>query len=276
MQSRTKESEEAFNITKLTEEGEKIRKQEAEETVSNEAELSLEEVDLFDPEIVGLLVEKYGSYADLYRLLNSEQRQNLVDFLQLTNELRDHFGPLMEVEQDSDLRAFMLVRVLPNSLGISGGGDLLDTTDRELIAILDQPTKTEINPDEWIARMHLANLIDPEYALNWTRDAAVAYPEDLQTNFTASTFTLKIGATVDSVSSREREIAEDFLTTNLSGENAEKISSDDRISAYYGLFFSENQDKSLKFFKERLVNESDSKAKGILEGLISMMEQQNQ
>lgn len=263
------------SITDLSGEGEAIREKNIEDLNKLDVDFSLVDADLLNPDVVAQLLEKYGSYPELYRVLSEDQRQQLIDFLQLKNELRDHIGPILAMEENSDLRTFMLFRVMPNSFGINGGGDLLDTTDRELISILDQPTLSDISPNEWIARMQLANLVDAKYALNWTRDAGTTYPEDLQVNVTAATLTMKIGATVDSVTTSERDNAEKYLTTSLLSEKANEIAPDDRISAYYSLFWSTDGSKSLDFYRQRLEQETDSKAKGILQGLISMLEEKN-
>ncbi|MGF1572658.1 MAG: hypothetical protein ACFCU1_06255 [Sumerlaeia bacterium] len=274
MQKRTNTGDSDFNITGLTEEGEQVRQDNIEQMTKLDVDFDLNDADLMNPDMVSQLVDKYGSYAELYRLLNEEQRTILIDFLQFKNELRDHLGPILGMEESSDVRAFMLLRVQPNSIGISSRDDLLDTVDRDLIAIMDQPTLSAINELEWVSRMQLANQIDGEYALNWTRDAANAFPEDLETNFVANSLTLKIGASVDSVSINEREKAENYLKKSLLSEQAQEINPDDRIAAYYSLSWVDDKNKSLEFYRERVELESDPKAKGILEGLISFIEEQ--
>lgn len=264
--------DEDFDITKVPEENKEIAKNfRPAEEVLPEA-LSLEEENLFDPQTVERLVDEFGSYAELYRALGDAQRQELIDFLNLKNELRDNIGELLEIEQNSDNRAFMLVRVLPDNTYGDDDENLFDTVDRDLINILDRPTETPIGDSEWIARMHLAQLTDQEYAMEWVRDASIAHPDNPGVNFIASTMTMKIGASIEGVSSGERLEAQQFLQDTLLGDQANSIPPDSRTSAYYGLYWADDKQATLNFYRERLNYEDNENARNTLLGLITRIE----
>lgn len=237
-----------------------------------EPERSLDEEDLFDPETLARLVAEYGGIPELYKALSEEQRMSLIDSLNLTDTLRDHIAGILPLEQSTDIRSFMLFRVQPNTFGVSDDPQLQEDVDYELMAILDQPTASPIGADEFIARMDLGTFMDSEYGLNWVRSAAAAYPEEMNVSVKAAELTLKIGATVDSVSSQERQQAQNHLMETLLAKESEKLPATERVSAYMGLYWSEDKKAALDFFKERLPLETDSKAQGKLQELIQRLE----
>lgn len=234
--------------------------------------LSFEDLSLLDPDTLDRLLEEYGDYASIYALMNLEQRQELIDVLNLKDQLREQLGPLIAIEENSDMRAFMLVRVLPDMTIGDNDSDLFNTVDRDLLAILDRPTNTTIEGPEWIARMHLSNITDQGYALDWVRDASVAHPDNQEVNFVASSLTLKIGASIEGVTDRERAEAENYLKDTLLGDTSEQISPDDRTAAYYNLYWGENKEETLNFYREKLASETDPNAIRTLQGLIDRIE----
>lgn len=231
----------------------------------------LDELMLVDPDTVEKLLEEYGTLANLYAALSDEKRLQLIDYMLLTNQMRDNLEELLAMEENSDIRAFMISRVFPSG-SANVQNNLFGTKDMELVGILDKPTETPIGSNEWIARMKLANLVDQEYALKWAQDASLAHPDDPHVMARAATLTLKIGSSVDNVSASDIREAEDYLRNNLPVGQGQEITADERVSAYYALYFSEDRGNTLDFFNEIVQTETDQRAQGVLNELIGLLE----
>lgn len=234
---------------------------------------SLAEEDLLDDDTVARLLERFGSYGELYKALTPAQREELIDWLQSEEKLRENLAEILPVERDSDLRAYLLRRVEPQGFweGDENSEDE-DFVDTEMIALLDRPTDTPIKPEEWMARTDLAVITDMEYALTWTREAKRAHPEDLQVGMQAASMTMIIGASVDGVSKSEAQGAEEYLRSALAGEQAASLSSDEKVKAYHALYWAEDKEGARDWFRTQLAAEQDPRARQTLENLLARIE----
>lgn len=234
---------------------------------------TLFEEDLLDDDTVKRLHDRFGSYGELYKAISPAQREELVDWLDGEELLRTHLGEILPIERDSDLRAFMLRRVEPKGTweGDEHANDE-DYVDTELIALLDKPTDTPIKSEEWQARTDLAVLTDYEYALSWTREAKRAHPDDLSVGLQAASSTMIIGASIEGVGPTETQDAEKYLRESLSGEQAAKLSSDEKKKGYYGLYWSADKEATRDWFRSQLAKENDPQARLTLENLLARLE----
>ncbi len=233
--------------------------------------LDLADEDLLETETVNRLLLVFGSYEELYKAIGTLQREDLIDYLVREEQLRDEVAHLLPVEKDTETRAFMLRRVLPEGLFDSSTGDD-EPIDRELMALLDQPTDSAIGPEEWLARMDLAEILDPKYALDWTRDAQKAHPGNPDVGIHAASMTMTIGMSVDDVSKEEREQAESRIINYLSNSTPDQFNASQRKRAYMALYWSDDKEGTRDFFQTRLESESDYDVRRILENLIARLD----
>ncbi len=236
-------------------------------------DLSLYEEDLLDDDVVARLHEEFGSYSALYAAITPTQREELIDWLSGEDMLREEVGTLLPIERDSDLRAYLLRRVEPK--GFWDGDEHADDdeyVDADLIAILDNPTDTAINSEEWMARMDLATLIDPEYALQWTRESRLAHPDDMSVNMLAATHTMTLASSIEGVTAGETAAAENYIRETFTGPRAGELTSDERVKGYYALYWSPDREETREFYRGRLEHEDDPRARQTLEGLLERLD----
>ncbi len=242
-------------------------------TDRNAQDLTLYEEDLLDDDVVARLLEEFGSYAAIYEAVTPAQREELIDWLSGEEQLREYVGDLLPLERDSDLRAYMVRRVEPKGFWDGDeNADDEDYVDSDLIAILDRPTDTPINAEEWMARTDLANLIDYDYTLQWTREARLAHPDDLSVNLQSASLTMTINSSIEGVSAGEVAAAEDYIRDSFTGPRAGEMTSDERVRGYFSLYWSEDRENTRDFYRERLEDEDDPRARQTLESLLDRLD----
>jgi len=232
--------------------------------------------DFTDPEVVAKFLEEYGSIGDLYRAAPKESREELIDYLIDQEQLRAELASILPAEEDSAMRSYILDRVEPDGFFDSEREEDLDNPeiDDELIALLENPTATPIGREEWLSRMELAHLIDDQYALNWVRDGLDVFPGDKDVALLAHALTLTIGATLGNLSNAELNRSSDYLYSTLGGAAFATYNSDQRIRAYYALYWVPDRSSSAAFYTATLAVETDPRARDVLTGLIDRINSQ--
>jgi len=232
--------------------------------------------DFTDPDVVAKFLEEYGTIGDLYRAAPKESREELIDYLIDQEQLRAELASILPAEEDSAMRSYILDRVEPDGFFDSEREEDLDNPeiDDELIALLENPTATPIGREEWLSRMELAHLIDDQYALNWVRDGLDVFPGDKDVALLAHALTLTIGATLGNLSNEELNQSSDYLYSTLGGAAFATYNSDQRIRAYYALYWVPDRASSAAFYTATLAVESDPRARDVLTGLIDRINSQ--
>lgn len=235
---------------------------------------------LFDEEQLAELLEKYGSYAAIYQAANPTQRADLIDYLASEELLRDEIASLITDEEDPELRTYMWERVIPEGYFDADGEPMIDDIDSEeaideaLKQLLDQPTKSPITKEEWLARMDLAHLIEDEYALNWIRDGLKVFPNDPDVNMLASTLTLNVAASTGNVPAQDSQRAADYIYEQLTHGDRQHYDTDQRVRAYYAMYWAQDRGRTHAFYQQQLAHEQDPRARNVLQGLIDRLDSQ--
>ncbi len=237
--------------------------------------LTLEQADLLDWGITSKLIKKYGSAAELYQNLPEDKKGDLITSLWMEDKLRDEIANLLPLESDSAVRADMIMQTTPRDF--ASDSEELDENgepkkDKELMDLLDKPTNTPMDAQEWLARLQLASELDNEYALKWIQDAKNTCPDKTDVMMKASSLTLRIGEETGEVNEREMKDAEEYVWLTLHQNNGSAVSADQRIEAYYALLWGPNRSRSLDFYRQQLQWEPDAQARNTLSQLISLME----
>ncbi|MDK2971183.1 MAG: hypothetical protein PWP23_938 [Candidatus Sumerlaeota bacterium] len=229
-------------------------------------------INLFDdPAKLEELLEEFGSIEGLYAAAPADIRQQLVNYLLYTGELREHLADILPIETDSLARADILMKVTPEGFfDPENEGNI--PIDRELISLLDSTMPTPITEDEWLARMELARLIDPDYAMEWAREADDVFPTSDPVKINAAATTLMLSGAGADVSDSERREAESYLFAQMSSPSWQDTDSNDRIQAYYGIYWATDQDRARQIYESALETEDEGEARDVVENLLTLLE----
>lgn len=234
--------------------------------------LPLDEQDLLDWENVERLRDKYGSFTELYKVLNTEKRENLITMLWDKELLRDELPNLLPLENNSEVRASIFAQVYPKGMWDEPTAEGEKAIDKELMKLMEAPTTSAIGRDEWLRRMDVANLITEEYGLKWARDAAANSPNDPGIQAAAATTTLRNGQALGTLDPAETKKAEETLQKMLREDGGAKITSDQRAQAYYALYYGSDKNATLATYRQQLGFENDDQNTRVLNDLIRMIE----
>lgn len=238
------------------------------------------ELFLSDDEIAAAIRDK-GGVAPVYLAASTSHREDIIDYLMSQDKLRDALPTLLPLENDSSLRAYMLERTIPKGYfdeaappSASGPGSQIEPAteestappvDKDLEDLLDSPTSTPMNPEEWIARMDLALQTADAFGLQWARKARDEGPSDPGVQALASTTILNLAQSDPSVTADERSRAEQTLFDTL---GAGSVDPDQRIRAYYALYFAPDRNQARDFLDQRRSVETDPRARRTIEQLL--------
>jgi len=234
--------------------------------------LPLDEQDLLDWENVERLRDKYGSFTELYKVLDAEKRENLITMLWDKELLREELPNLLPLENNSDIRASIFAQVYPKGLWDEPTLEGEKPIDKELMAIMEAPTKSAIGREEWLRRLDVANLITEEYGLKWARDAAANSPNDPGIQTAAATTVLRNSQALDNPDPAETKKAEDYLKKMLGEDGGQKVTSDQRAQSYYALYYGTDKNATLATYRNQLGFENDDQNQRVLNDLIRMIE----
>lgn len=226
------------------------------------------EIDFFDdPEQLTLLVKELGGIAELYAVAPADVRMQLVEYLAFMDQLREHLPAILPIELDSDTRSDILMKVVPKdffNMDVDGVPDL----DQELVDLLDQPTPTPIDEDEWLTRLELARLVDDNVALRWARDAKAVFPNSPTVQLHASATLLQLAGGGTNVSSTEVQQARTYLDNRIRAEDWTQTSPSERVRAYHGLYWSGDPAAAIASYEAALAVEPDGQPRRVLEQLL--------
>jgi hypothetical protein len=232
----------------------------------------LADFNLLDTEDLAKLLEAYGSFEELYRAADGDQRLALAMYLAHEDAMRDYIGPLLAIEADSDMRAFLLMRTLPEGYFDEPDPENPFPRDDDLMRILDSPMETPIELDEWMARMELALDLDYEYALRWVRDGQRLFPDNPEMQLLASTMLVNLGASLGTLSDTEVRAAEQSLYNSLSGPGAEQFTPGQRMRGYWALVFAQDRARTREFFNQRRAQETSPQVRDLLDNLLRQLD----
>ncbi len=240
------------------------------------------------------LIEIEGSVRAAYQKCDRDGRESLIDYLMAEEKLRANLPDLLLSEADTDLRAFMLLRVEPEGYFASeeeeagaGAGEKSGANegkieadasssdeeeekvlDEELRALLDEKPSTAMGTEEWKARLELALLLGEDYAARWVRDALEQNPDNAEIRSLASLMLLNLAAAQEEFGPSEAREAQEYLCGNF-----EQIANpQERIRAYQALLFSPDREAALVSLRARLGAEPDARARRALERVVAMLE----
>lgn len=233
---------------------------------------NIAEYNLLDTEDLAKLLEAYGSFEELYRAADGEQRLALAMYLAHEDAMRDYIGPLLALETDSDMRAFLLMRTLPEGYFDEPDPENPFPRDDDLMRILDGPMETPIELDEWMARMELALDLDYDYALRWIRDGQRLFPDNPEMQLLASTMLVNLGASLGTLSDTEVRTAEQSLYNSLSGPGAEQFTPGQRMRGYWALVFAQDRTRTREFFNQRRTQETSPQVRDLLDNLLRQLD----
>jgi hypothetical protein len=226
------------------------------------------EIDFFDdPEQLALLVKELGGIADLYAVAPTDVRMQLVEYLAFMDQLREHLPAILPIELDSDTRSDILMKIVPKdffNVDVDGVPDL----DQELVDLLDQPTPTPIDEDEWLTRLELARLVDDNVALRWARDAKAVFPNSPTVQLHASATLLQLAGGGTNVSQTEIQQARTYLSDRIRAEDWTQTSPSERVKAYHGLYWSGDAASAAAVYEAALAVEPDGQPRRVLEQLL--------
>jgi hypothetical protein len=226
-------------------------------------------VDVTDPDqLASLLKREELALSELYRSLPRDGRLDLIAALNSADLLRPQLEEMLSWEPQSEIRATLLDCMDPISFA-----DLnAKAADPELVALLELPTPTPIGDLEWVARMELANAIDPSVGAKWVRPALEAFPSSPAVNFTGSVIVLLEGTSPGFYTTKEIETATSTLGLLLKTEASLYLSPSRRTRAYYALFNSPENLQVLEIYRTRLLVETDPRAREVLGTLQARLE----
>jgi hypothetical protein len=268
-----------------------------------------EELFLSDDEIAAAIQEK-GGVVPVYAGASASHRQDIIDYLMAEEQLRDNLPALLPLETDTALRAYMLERTIPkgyfdDAKSVPMGTDLAGGTgeasrspdtpetafdasavvddaseaasaaiDGELQALLDQTPSTPINADEWLARLDLALMTDDAFGLAWARKAREEASGDVSVQALAASILLNLAQGDSTITDDEQQRAQQILTDSLaSAGSAGTIDPNQRIRAYYALYFAPERVEARDFLTKQRALETDPRALQTLNQLLERWDQ---
>ncbi|MBX3729394.1 MAG: hypothetical protein KF858_09435 [Candidatus Sumerlaeia bacterium] len=219
---------------------------------------------LWEEELDALLAESGGDVLALYARLLPDHRHNLIDLLYVREDLQPHLRRMMAVEEDSDLRELLVLRIVP-----SGLDDLDFAGDPDVADLLEQPTRTPIESGEWQARLTLAALVDEELCLRLCRQSADLFPGDPAVTVLANAQLLILAAGRDDIGGSERAHAARELERALAPNGpAASLPGPERIRGYTALVFGPDAEAARRLLRDVLAVETDPDVRRAIDGLL--------
>lgn len=270
----------------------------------DDADNPSDELFLSDDEIAAA-IRKEGGAGPVYSAASASHRRDIIDYLMAEEQLRENLPALLPLEDDSVLRAYMLERTIPKGyfdaaaavpmgtdspVATGEAGDSPDaakaaagnpsiddgpeaaasvTVDTELQALLDQTPSTPMEADEWLARLDLALMTDEAFGLAWARKARDEGPGDASVQALAASILLNLAQGDPAIGDDEQHRAQQTLTDSLAtAVSAGSIDPNQRIRAYYALYFAPLRVEARDFLTKQRALETDPHARQTLNQLL--------
>lgn len=213
-----------------------------------------------------------NSVEELYAALEPEHRRDLVGLLADRGLLRDELAALLELEQDSDARANMIASAVPKGALPEGDDDTLDPEetepDTDLADLLDD-FPTDMDDLELRTRLDAAILADEVAALPMVREVLANAGDDASLLLRAQELLLKLSAGDAPVTPEEASGAQEHLYSALSAPGAlAAYEPEERIRGYMALAAAADRERTVRFYEEAMVRETDPRARTVLQGLL--------
>ncbi|MDX1973392.1 MAG: hypothetical protein SFY68_12745 [Candidatus Sumerlaeia bacterium] len=208
---------------------------------------------------------KKHSPAEVYAMVGEEMRLDLVAWLADTGQMETQMLALLDIEEDSSLRAWLFDNYLPDHQfeDFEGEEFPVDTTLREA---LGKPTRSAIGPEEYMARIRAASGEEEALTASEVRNALKDFPDHPLLQFNALQSLARAAQSNPAVATPEElRRAHDHLTEALSVPSHEsKIPLTDRIQGYLALQNWKDAEARRDFFRDQLRLETEPMGRDIL------------
>jgi hypothetical protein len=208
---------------------------------------------------------KKHSPAEVYAMVGEEMRLDLVAWLADTGQMETQMLALLDIEEDSSLRAWLFDNYLPDHQFEEFEGEEfpVDTTLREA---LGKPTRSHIGPEEYMARIRAASGEEEGLTAAEVRNALKDFPDHPMLQYNALQSLARAAQSNPAVATPEElRRAHDHLTEALSVPSREsKIPLTDRIQGYLALQNWKHAEARRDFFRDQLRLETEPMGRDIL------------